>query len=392
MMTAAVRSLAIITLLLCALVPRTSLAQSHGVPELPSFETRYYVVYTDVAPDDAREAAARMTVMAEEYARRTRDFSGAIRTKFPFYLVRRQDDYMALGGIEGSAGLFDGRWLVVHVPGRCDARTWHVLQHEGFHQFAAAVIGGDRPAWVNEGLAEYFGEALFTGDGYVCGVVPPWRLARVRQEIAEHQFRSLASMMHLSIEEWNANLSVVNYDEGWAMVHFLAHGDDGKYRRAFGQFMSDLGRHVPWPKAWAENFGTGPGFEDRWRTYWTSLPDHPTADLCAKATVATLTSFLARATAQRQTFDSFDELVAAAKAGRVSVPVDQWLPRKLLDDAVADAEDLRKEGGAEWSLSPVATKKLPQVTCRLADGTRIVGRFALRNGRAEDVTADVVKK
>src|SRR5689334_136755 len=97
MIMAAVRPLAIITLLLCALVARTIFAQSRGVADLPSFETKYYVVYTDVAPDDAREAAARMTVMAEEYARRTRDFSGAIRSKFPFYLVRRQDDYIALG-------------------------------------------------------------------------------------------------------------------------------------------------------------------------------------------------------------------------------------------------------------------------------------------------------
>ena len=43
------------------------------------------------------------------------------------------------------------------------AYTWHTVQHEGFHQFAHAVIGGDIPTWLNEGLAEYFGEALFTG-------------------------------------------------------------------------------------------------------------------------------------------------------------------------------------------------------------------------------------
>src|SRR4051812_4081175 len=176
-------------------------AQSNLTPDLPTYDTRYYTVHSDVSPDEAREAVVRMTAMAEEYSRRTKDFSGAIRSKFPFYLVRRQEDFAALGGIEGSAGFFNGQALVVHVPDRCDARTWHVLQHEGFHQFAAAVIGGDRPPWVNEGIAEYFGEALFTGDRYVSGIVPPWRLRRVQTEIKERQFLPIDDMMRMSIEE-----------------------------------------------------------------------------------------------------------------------------------------------------------------------------------------------
>src|SRR3954449_9746637 len=68
-------------------------AQSNLQPELPTYDTRYYTVHTDVSPDEAREAAVRMTTMAEEYSRRTKDFSGAVRSKFPFYLVRRADDF-----------------------------------------------------------------------------------------------------------------------------------------------------------------------------------------------------------------------------------------------------------------------------------------------------------
>ena len=33
------------------------------------------------------------------------------------------------------------------------------------------------PTWLNEGLAEYFGEGIFTGDGFVTGVISPERLA-----------------------------------------------------------------------------------------------------------------------------------------------------------------------------------------------------------------------
>ena len=47
-----------------------------------------------------------MTRMAEEYHDRTKDFSGAIRQKFPFYLFREAQDYFDAGGLPGSAGVF----------------------------------------------------------------------------------------------------------------------------------------------------------------------------------------------------------------------------------------------------------------------------------------------
>ena len=55
-------------------------------PDLPKYETKYYIIHTDLELDDAREAAIRVTKMAEVYADRTRGFSGAIRKKFPFIL------------------------------------------------------------------------------------------------------------------------------------------------------------------------------------------------------------------------------------------------------------------------------------------------------------------
>ena len=73
--------------------------------DLKQYETRYYTIYTDLAPDVEREAAARMTRMAEEYHDRTRSFAGVIRHKFPFYLFRNEADYHAAGGMPGSAGV-----------------------------------------------------------------------------------------------------------------------------------------------------------------------------------------------------------------------------------------------------------------------------------------------
>src|SRR4051794_37544982 len=117
---------------------------------MPRYETKYYILYTDVPPEQAQEAALRMSKMAEEYGDRTRDFSGAIRSKFPFYLFRAREDYIAGGGMKGTDGLFNGTALFAVGGERLTDRTWHIVQHEGFHQFAYAVIGGEKPMWINE--------------------------------------------------------------------------------------------------------------------------------------------------------------------------------------------------------------------------------------------------
>ena len=48
---------------------------------LKRYETKYYVIYTDLPDDDAKETGLRMTRMAEEYYARTKEFSGKINKK-----------------------------------------------------------------------------------------------------------------------------------------------------------------------------------------------------------------------------------------------------------------------------------------------------------------------
>ncbi len=220
---------------------------------LKTYPSPYYTIYSDLGIDDVREATMRMTRMAEEYHDRTAGFSGVINQKFPFYLYATAEDYYRGGGPPGSAGVFmvrngESKLMAIAIgksDGRDGGQTWHVVQHEGFHQFAHAVIGGDMPMWVNEGLAEYFGEGLFTGDGFVTGLVPARRLQRVQESIREKKFKSIKEMMLLTNREWNADLKIENYDMAWSMTHFLAHGDDGRYQGAFAAFMKDIGATGP---------------------------------------------------------------------------------------------------------------------------------------------------
>jgi hypothetical protein len=339
------------------------------------YPSPYYEVYSDIEVERVKEAILRMTRMAEEYHERTKEFSGQIRSRFPFYLFKSADDYYTAGAPPGSAGVFmvrNGEEKLMAIAGdKNTGVTWHVVQHEGFHQFANAVIGGDLPTWLNEGLAEYFGEGIFTGDGMVTGVIPPSRCKRVQAEITGKRFKSIQTMMLLSHELWNLEMSGANYDMAWSMTHFLAHGDNGKYQAAFSNFVRDIGRHRPWDKAWEANFGSAEGFEQKWREWWLAQDPWATKDLYVKATVATMASFVGRAQTQKQTFDNIEEFTQAARLRTLKIPDEDWLPPTLITSML----DLKDKLGDEIKYELGKDSKTPQVIAVMPDKTRLVASY-----------------
>jgi len=347
---------------------------------LPHYETKYYVIYTDLDRDSVQDVAVRITRMAEVYRDRTRDFSGSIRRKLPFVLFRNRNDYYDVGGPEGSAGVFNGKMLLAVAGEQLDNRSWYIIQHEGFHQFAAAVIGGDIPTWVNEGIADYFGEALFTGDDMITGVIPEWRRKRIKQTLDAGRFKPIDELMQLSLEEWNREMSLTNYDQAWSIVQFLAHGDGGKYQRAFSAYMGAIGHGKGRSEAWQAAFGDSSGLEDRWKQFWTTLPENPTEDLYRRATVETFTSYLARAWLAKQTFDSADAFEQAAKTNALKCTPQDRLPRSLMAQLVYDLEE-RAKAGDRFGIEYVKDDKWPHVVLETKDGKRLVGRFKVLGGR-----------
>jgi len=369
------------SLLRSALVHAVVLPTAAG-PNLQVYESPYYLIQSDLGREEVREATIRITRAAEEYNRRTSAFAGKINRTLPFLLFAREEDYLAAGGLPGSAGLYTGDRLMAFV-GATRAAAWRTVQHEGFHQFVDAVIGGDLPVWVNEGLAEYFGEALFTGDGMVTGVIPPARLKRIKRGLKRREFLPFERFMTVARESWNARMSGGDYDQAWSMVHFLAHGDGGRYDRAFNGFLRMVSQSRPWRLAWTKHFGDDIGaFEARWREYWLGLPDEPTAERYATAVVSVLTSFLARAVSQGQGFDSLEAFTLAAGSG-LTCPPDDWLPPSLLVDAV---KDMPRYG--RWTLDREVPDQ-PQIVCVMNEGTRLEGQYRIRNGRVAGVSVEV---
>jgi hypothetical protein len=266
---------------------------------------------------------------------------------------------------------------------RLSWNTWHVVQHEGFHQFAHSAIGGKMPIWLDEGLAEYFGESLFTGDGFVTGIVPPWRERRLKGEIDAGELKSFDRIMALTPQAWSDQMNIRNYDQAWSMVHFLVHGDDGKYQAGLSACIAGISHGENFNRAWNDSIGPADGFESRWKDWWMKQPESPTRPLYLRAAVATVTSYVARGFVAKQTFGDFGDFKSAVESDQLKSLPDDWLPPGLIRDTIRLYGDL-----PNWEISAGANKQ-PVVALTLFDGTRATGTFSLLGQKVDRVDVDL---
>jgi len=362
------------------------LAQGPGAGRAPMrvYRTMYYDLHTDIDEAMVVETAYRMTAMGAEYSRRLQDFRGKVSRRLPFYLFSRAEDYLAAGGMAGSAGVYmwdsrtGGKLMAVMGKSRGE-RMWHVIQHEGFHQFVSTAMRRGLPPWVNEGLAEYFGEGTWTGDGFVVGLVPRGRLRRIKGQIKGGKMDDLAALLNMDSKTWSEKIDYRNYDHAWLLVHFLIHGQGGKYHVAFADFLSDLGAGRPWEKSFVNRFGGDVRqMQKECNAWWQALPDDATPELSAQVVAQTLTSFLARATARKQEFKDFEDFRGKAGEGKVQISSAQYLPPKLLSDALKGSRRYKS-----WEIKRI--RIYPALVLTDEKGNVYTGTFRVRNGQAANV-------
>jgi TonB family protein len=110
-----------------------------------------------------------------------------------------------------------------------------VVYHELTHYFLARGLVG-RPAWLNEGLAEYFSTAEIRDDEVVLGGLSQDRLQLLKTSsiLPLNDFFAVDS----SSAYYNENSKVgVFYAQAWAFTHYLMHGE---HAAAFKQYLTAL--------------------------------------------------------------------------------------------------------------------------------------------------------
>jgi TonB family protein len=145
--------------------------------------------------------------LAPTYQGRKIDVSG--------YYQRGQDrDFIVLSGRERARNLTG------------------IAYHELTHYFVSRSLV-NRPAWLSEGLAEYFSTADIRNDRIVLGGLSPERLQLLKTEplLSLEQLFAVDSSSPYYNESRKAN---VFYAESWAFIYYMMHGD---YTDAFKRYI-----------------------------------------------------------------------------------------------------------------------------------------------------------
>jgi len=259
---------------------------------LRSSYSLHYEIWTNASASVGREYAKHMDLVYSQYTRRFQSFRIRNAGRMPLYLFRTRQqflDFLSKMGMDGSAssGVFfvmqDKKGLATWVEGKSAASTLSTLQHEGFHQFAYSYIGTNLPVWVNEGLAEYFGDGILVRNQLVVGLATDRRVETVKAAIHDGSIIDFNELFEMRGRKWHLNMLAggdkgrLQYDQSWSIVSFLIHGKNGKYRRALEVYLKALGEGRSSRRAFATAFGSTDtvSFSEQWRSYALAMEPDP---------------------------------------------------------------------------------------------------------------------
>lgn len=297
--------------------------------------SRHYRILSDLPADETKLFAEHLDLIHEEYARRLAGLEQQA-PEVPFVLMfAKERDYLEVlrnrYGVNatGSGGMFfitpAGAALAFFTESLPRSRVLHVVQHEGFHQYAHSRFAGKLPPWVNEGLAEFFGEAIVVDGRVIVGQASAGAAASVRTAVERGTTVPFLRMLTMDGDQWNANVrsgnASVQYVQAWAMVQYLGWADGGRHQRPFEAYLRMLHAGVPSERAFVQAFGTNDidSFERAWKDWAKEL--QPTAFAGAAARLTFLAEGLRTLSRDGIAVDSLEDALARLKERGFSVEV-----------------------------------------------------------------------
>lgn len=262
---------------------------------LSVFASAHYHIHTDLSRRQTVPFGRHMDLLFDQYERRfrrLRDQNAAEPDSGnPVYLLSTEQRYHSflhqLGiAAQNSGGMFfvtrEHHGVATWADGRNRATTRRTLQHEGFHQFAFDHFGRRLPPWMNEGLAQYFEDAVLLERGFELGLADPDRITLIRTALGDGSALPLASLFQLRGSDWHQTLTTdesragLLYAQAWSLVYYLIHGEHGAYQPAFESYLGLLGEGLEHDDAFTRAFGKNAKqkIESGWKRFAAKqLPD-----------------------------------------------------------------------------------------------------------------------
>jgi hypothetical protein len=215
-------------------------------------ESRYYLSKSDIAPHVATNAGKAMDQFFKTFQRLFRiDDDEVPQKKTELVIFKDEKGFMeyaeSLGAnlVRGVVGFYRSTpggpdMIVTYRRQTQEFHTLSTLYHEGTHQFVMMVMDPKKPPplWVNEGLAVYFENSQFRNGRLYTGIIPRARLRMLQQALRQDRHIPLTDLM----KRTRANYNGLCYAQGWSVIYFLVHAENGAYARRFQNYFRALRR------------------------------------------------------------------------------------------------------------------------------------------------------
>jgi tetratricopeptide (TPR) repeat protein len=160
-----------------------------------------------------------------------------------------------------SAGYFqpgeDVNYITLTAQTRSAAdNPYAVIFHEYVHLLVKNNISPDTPAWLNEGMAEFYSNLEVAKDG---------KTADIGKPISDHilylreqkllPLRTLFAVDHSSPHYNEQSKRGVFYAQSWALVHYLMFGQKGQRQPQLDRYLSLVGKGVSQQQSFQTAFG-----------------------------------------------------------------------------------------------------------------------------------------
>ncbi|MEM6504368.1 MAG: DUF1570 domain-containing protein [Planctomycetota bacterium] len=255
---------ALLLIVLLSLPTLQAHAQAEGVirfeptPQLTVYRSKHYRIFTNLSQRETMPFGRHMDALYEQYDKRFRMLGDQQIDRMPLYLFASEQQYdRFLQEHDIDASNSGGMFFVTHklqglatwVDARSRRKTFEVLQHEGFHQFAWHAIGPNLPVWLNEGLAQYFEHAVLDEDGRMSlGMTSRARIERVKAALDKGDALPMIALMRVTSEQWantlrrNPDKANLLYAQAWSLAYFLIHHNDGEHQPHLIDYLKRLGQ------------------------------------------------------------------------------------------------------------------------------------------------------
>lgn len=268
-------------------------------PQLPAYQTQHYILHTDVGVEFADDLGLQLDAMHDEYTRRLGAFGATEDGRRDVWVFTRKSDYVRFidDRLPNTGGVFipSKKCLAAYLEGQGRDALRRTLRHEAFHQFAFEVIGPNLPVWLNEGIAQVFEEGIYAGNRFLIEQVPPRRLRQLGEDMRLGRLVPFDDFVFMDHKTWATNMrdrdrGATQYNQAWAMVHFLVYARDRDgsplYRQRFFDMLTAIRDGTPAEKAFTDQFTTNfRGFERRFTEYARALQPTPEATFMENAEV-----------------------------------------------------------------------------------------------------------